>query len=444
MVYTTTFDREGDGDDAAVAATTRGFTARLLLAVLSQALLVWVCVRLTAPPPTAVLLRTRPPPGLLSHHSMRHIPAAHSRQKRPGSPGAHADARVTLKAAGDAGEEAGDFFPDFFERARMLVVGGSPAAPEPPETAIAKEAAEIPSGPEVGPMSDAEEFRLNSFAGFVATMLSAAVTFPIDTLKTRLQAGRKPLPDERSVRGLYRGMLPSMIVFCPTVSVFVGLTYWLKAQLLTIAPFAGGGSVVAGLVAGALSNLFLSFYRVPTGMMVKLIQTGVCPTARSALQRIFFTEGCWRRLFTIWVVVLFKDIPNGALRIGIYQLYQQCLGLLQGFGMAAVTQRTLSGILAGMTLGVVANPIDLVVTRAMVNVDNGGPSHDPGVPTKPHLPLQNPIQTVQRICGEIYAQNGLRGFFAGAMVRALARIPSTCIWFATFDLTKAVLLRRWY
>eukprot|EP00667_Euglena_gracilis_P008403 EG_transcript_8515 len=353
-------------------------------------------------------------------------------------------AAVGLRRDEEDDPDDGEFsLPDFFEHARATLM----RVPEPLESEIVEEVADIPSGIDTSsPITNAQEFRLNSFAGFVATMVSAAITFPIDTLKTRLQAGKNGIPRRRGVRGLYKGLIPSMLVFCPTVSVFVGLTYWLRAQLLAVELVARSPNLqwAMGLLAGALSNLLLSFYRVPTSMMIKLIQTGICPDVRSSLKQIFWTAGCWQKLFTIWVVVLFKDIPNGALRIGIYQFYQECLGFLGAFGFSSVTQRTLSGIVAGMTLGVIANPIDLVVTRAMTDVHSS--ARDPkaeGVEAEAD-PLPNPLKLVRDICSQIYGTSGLGGFFAGAMVRALARIPSTCIWFATFDIMKGVLLRRWH
>jgi len=329
--------------------------------------------------------------------------------------------------------------------------------PEPEDThegaaAAVEEVPDIGSDVDLRILTQAQEFRINSMAGFVATMVSAALTFPIDTLKTRLQAGKPGIPEKKGLRGLYKGIIPSMIVFCPTVSVFVGLSYWFKSMFMGFAVVASSAKLqlLATMVAGAMSNLLLSVYRVPTSMMVKLIQTGVCENVQAALKRIFMSEGCWRTLGTIWIVVLFKDIPNGALRMGIYHFYEECLSFLMNLGMSAVTQRTVSGIIAGMTLGLLANPIDLVVTRAMTQIHDMKGSGEysyhsvdaNGVIVMDRAPTPGAVQVVRQICGDIWSKDGVWGFFAGAWVRALSRIPSTCVWFAVFDIMKSALLNR--
>ena len=54
-----------------------------------------------------------------------------------------------------------------------------------------------------------------------------------------------------------------MIVFCPTVSVFVGLSYWFKSMFMGFAVVASSAKLqlLATMVAGAMSNLLLSVYR---------------------------------------------------------------------------------------------------------------------------------------------------------------------------------------
>jgi len=314
----------------------------------------------------------------------------------------------------------------------MVLADG--AVPPPPEQCTTTQC-----------LTSAQEFRINSLAGFIATMVSAALTFPIDTLKTRLQAGKPGIPPKGGVWSLYNGLIPSMIVFCPTVSIFVGLSYWIKDQIMGF-PFITHQHLLAGMIAGAVSNIILSMYRVPTSMMIKLIQTEVCDGWRKALDRIFFSPGAAQRLVTIWIVVLFKDIPNGALRMGIYQFYEECVGWMEVMGMSVVNQRIFSGVAAGMTLGLIANPIDLVVTRAMTSIHDmkSGEYHFKNVQPNGVLVFEkdkppSAVGVVSSICRKIYRESGIRGFFAGAMVRSLARIPSTCIWFAVFDFMKIIL-----
>lgn len=51
--------------------------------------------------------------------------------------------------------------------------------------------------------------------------------------------------------------------------------------------------------------------RVPSDMMVKLLQTDVCRTVPQAVHRIFCSPGALRILFTVWTIILVKAIPAG-------------------------------------------------------------------------------------------------------------------------------------
>ena len=62
------------------------------------------------------------------------------------------------------------------------------------------------------------------------------------------------------------GLIPSMIVFCPTVSIFVGLSYWIKDQIMGF-PLIAHQHLLAGMIAGAVSNLILSMYRYAQGVV---------------------------------------------------------------------------------------------------------------------------------------------------------------------------------
>eukprot|EP00667_Euglena_gracilis_P007417 EG_transcript_7491 len=289
-------------------------------------------------------------------------------------------------------------------------------------------------------LSEQQELLVNFLAGFVACSVSVSLTYPMDTLKTRLQA-KGYQPGKTRFRDLYRGLVPALLTSCPSASLFIALSYLVKRLLLAVPLLAASGPVATSLVSGAICNALLSLYRVPSDMMVKLLQTDVCRTVPQAVHRIFCSPGALRILFTVWTIILVKAIPTGALKIAVYEAYDLLFSApFAAWGMSKFAKSMFCGACSGVTTGLLTTPIDVVMTRIMTEVHDNPALRDPAQ-APPGRPALNGLALVRQTSAEVYAEHGIGGFFTGALLRASYYAPSSCSFFAVFETLKVVLTR---
>lgn len=287
---------------------------------------------------------------------------------------------------------------------------------------------------------------VNLIAGLLACCVSATLTYPVDTIKTRLQA--KAYKDKgRGWLDLYKGLVPSLFSVCPSASLFVAMSFGLKRFLLGLSFMDPAWTVLASLISGAVCNAVLSLYRVPSDMMVKMIQTDVCATVPQAMARIFRSPGAMKVLFAVWTITLFKTIPYGALKIGVYEVYEILLGsALARWGFSKFLKSMVCGACAGVTTGLLTTPIDVIMTRLLTQAHDMTASAAarlrPDGTTDPQEPVPiNSYSLLVRICSEIYEERGIRGFFVGAFYRACYYAPSSCSFFAVFETLRVVFTK---
>uniref|UniRef100_A0A7S4GAT8 ADP,ATP carrier protein n=1 Tax=Eutreptiella gymnastica TaxID=73025 RepID=A0A7S4GAT8_9EUGL len=285
-------------------------------------------------------------------------------------------------------------------------------------------------------LSEQQELLVNFFAGFIACSVSVTLTYPVDTIKTRLQA-KDFKPTDKGICDLYKGLLPSLATICPSASLFVAMSFYLKRMVLALPFIDDSWSVFASVLSGAFCNAILSLYRVPSDMMIKLIQTDVCKTVPQAMQRIFCSRGAFEILFAVWSIILVKAIPYGALKLGVYEAYEILLGsALASWGLSKFAKSMICGACSGVTTGLITTPVDVVMTRLMTQVHDIA-NFENKDPDAPPVPL-NGYSLLKEICTEIYEEKGIRGFFIGALFRASYYAPSSCSFFAVFETLRVV------
>ncbi|XP_064983192.1 S-adenosylmethionine carrier 1, chloroplastic/mitochondrial-like isoform X2 [Musa acuminata AAA Group] len=226
-------------------------------------------------------------------------------------------------------------------------------------------------------------------AGATAGVVVETVLYPIDTIKTRLQAGCswcKQNPLER-------------------------LVLWI-----------GWKSCRSVATAGAVGGVAASLIRVPTEVVKQRMQTGQFTSAPNAVRLIVAKEGI-RGLYAGYSSFLLRDLPFDAIQFCIYEQ------LRIGYKIAA--QRELSdpenaiiGAFAGALTGAITTPLDVLKTRLMVQ---GSANQYKGV-----------ISCAQTILKE----EGPAAFFKGIGPRVLWIGIGGSIFFGVLERSKLVLSQR--
>ncbi|CAL9130066.1 unnamed protein product [Musa textilis] len=197
-------------------------------------------------------------------------------------------------------------------------------------------------------------------AGATAGVVVETVLYPIDTIKTRLQAARGG--SKIHWKGLYSGLAGNLAGVLPASAIFVGIYEPTKQKLLKV--FPKNLSAFAPLAAGAIGGVAASLIRVPTEVVKQRMQTGQFTSAPNAVRLIVAKEGI-RGLYAGYSSFLLRDLPFDAIQFCIYEQ------LRIGYKIAA--QRELSdpenaiiGACAGALTAAVTTPLDVLKTRLMV------------------------------------------------------------------------------
>ncbi|XP_027365009.1 S-adenosylmethionine carrier 1, chloroplastic/mitochondrial isoform X4 [Abrus precatorius] len=225
-------------------------------------------------------------------------------------------------------------------------------------------------------------------AGGTAGVVVETALYPIDTIKTRLQAARGG--EKLILKGLYSGLAGNLAGVLPASALFVGVYEPIKQKLLRI--FPESLSAFAHLTAGAIGGIAASLIRVPTEVIKQRMQTGQFTSASGAVRFIASNEG-------------FK---------GFYAARRNLND----------PENAIIGAFAGALTGAITTPLDVIKTRLMVQ---GSANQYKGI--------VNCVQTIIK-------DEGPGAFLKGIGPRVLWIGIGGSIFFGVLESTKRFLAER--
>ncbi|XP_058111343.1 S-adenosylmethionine carrier 1, chloroplastic/mitochondrial isoform X2 [Magnolia sinica] len=151
-------------------------------------------------------------------------------------------------------------------------------------------------------------------AGGAAGVVVETALYPIDTIKTRLQAARGG--GQILWKGLYSGLAGNLAGVLPASAIFIGVYEPTKQKLLKI--FPENLSAFAHLTAGAIGGAASSLVRVPTEVVKQRMQTGQFASAPNAVRLIIADQG-FKGLYAGYKSFLLRDLPFDAIQFCIYE-----------------------------------------------------------------------------------------------------------------------------
>ncbi|XP_065848316.1 S-adenosylmethionine carrier 1, chloroplastic/mitochondrial-like isoform X2 [Euphorbia lathyris] len=255
-------------------------------------------------------------------------------------------------------------------------------------------------------------------AGGTAGVVAEAALYPIDTIKTRLQAAHGG--GKIMLKGLYSGLGGNLAGSLPASAIFVGVYEPLKQKLLKTLP--ENLSAVAHLTAGVVGGAISSIIRVPTEVVKQRLQTGQFASTSNAVRLIVAKDG-FRGLYAGYGSFLLRDLPFDAVQFCIYEQ------LMMGYKIAA--QRDLKGpeialvgAFAGAITGAMTTPLDVVKTRLMVQ----GSGHQ-------YRGIFDCLKTISK-------EEGFHALLKGIGPRVVWIGIGGSIFFGVLEKTKQVLAQR--
>jgi solute carrier family 25 (mitochondrial S-adenosylmethionine transporter), member 26 len=216
----------------------------------------------------------------------------------------------------------------------------------------------------------------NLLAGGAAGCAVEAALYPIDTIKTRLQAavggqGWGALIKSGGGKALYAGVWGNLAGVLPSSALFMAVYEPVKQAVYARRDLSKDeaefwGPVVAGMAAGLAASLT----RVPTEVVKQRLQTGEFRGALGALRHIAAKEGVRRGLYAGYGAFLLRDLPFDAIEFVAYERLKVASRAALGRDPNA-GEVSLIGAAAGGITGVVTTPLDVLKTRLMTQGASG-------------------------------------------------------------------------
>lgn len=260
------------------------------------------------------------------------------------------------------------------------------------------------------------------FSGAAAGTAVDISLFPLDTLKTRLQAPQGFVA-AGGFRGVYSGLGAAVIGSAPNAALFF-VTYDTCKHLLTLTapphlhPLAHSCSAAFGEIVACL-------IRVPVEIVKQRAQAST-DTPREILKAIFHREG-YRGLYRGYTSTVLREIPFSFIQFPIWEGLKARVALHKRRPVqpheSALCGAVAGGISAGLT-----TPLDVAKTRIMLAKSGS-------------VEARGYISETIKI---VYKEKGFPGLFAGLAPRVTWISIGGCVFFGVYEYVADVLRTSYF
>ncbi|CAK7198429.1 S-adenosylmethionine transporter [Sporothrix eucalyptigena] len=242
-------------------------------------------------------------------------------------------------------------------------------------------------------------------AGAVAGTSVDLSLFPLDTLKTRLQAGPGQFWASGGFSGIYRGVGSAVVGSAPGASLFFVTYEGVKHAL------DRPNSASAHMLAASLGEIAACAVRVPTEVVKQRAQAGHYASSAQALGAILRGPSVFRNLYRGWGATVMREVPFTVVQFPLWEAMKEWRrrqkASAASAGKAAMTEKAevsafesaAFGSLAGGIAAAATTPLDVLKTRIMLSKAE----------RQPLVPLVR----------SILAEQGPSAFFAGLGPRVM-------------------------
>ena len=214
--------------------------------------------------------------------------------------------------------------------------------------------------------SSRDAFRVGALSGCAASFSVQTCMFPLNTIKTRLQA-RAPEVSLKTLRrtlfrGLYSGFFVDTLGSVPGTGVFMATYEALKSA-----------GVVPPAVAAAVAGVAGSLLVAPADAIKQRLQVDASKSLRGELAVIAKSKSPIRSLFVGYPQFLARDLPFDTVQVTTFEVLKRWHATVVEPERAARTPRELAmlGAAAGAFTGMVTTPLDVARTAEVCAVAAG-------------------------------------------------------------------------
>ncbi|KAL0261120.1 S-adenosylmethionine transporter [Diplodia seriata] len=233
---------------------------------------------------------------------------------------------------------------------------------------------------------------------FVRSLLAGAVAgttvdlslFPLDTLKTRLQASEGFIASG-GFRGIYRGIGSAVVGSAPGAALFF-VTYDSVKRALSnrnraLSQYTADGTKItppataqsswseplSHMAAASLGEVAACAVRVPTEVVKQRAQASQHPSSAAALQHILAQRHAhglahvWRELYRGWAITIMREVPFTVIQFPLWEGMKEWSRRTNGKDSVSAFEGAAFGSVAGAVAAGVTTPLDVLKTRLMLS-----------------------------------------------------------------------------
>ncbi|GLB38762.1 putative mitochondrial carrier (TC 2.A.29) family protein [Lyophyllum shimeji] len=239
-------------------------------------------------------------------------------------------------------------------------------------------------------------------AGGAAGTAVDLLFFPIDTIKTRLQAAQG-FTRAGGFSGIYKGVGSVVVGSAPGAAVFFSTYETMKK----VSPLPSHLQPVNHMLSASIAEVAACLIRVPTEVIKTRTQTmtygALGKSSLAAARQVLANDG-WRGFYRGFRSTVMREIPFTSLQFPLYELLKAQLSRKLQRKPLYAHEAAICGSIAGGTAAALTTPLDVLKTRVMLDLRD---------PTKEKLPsLRSRLRS-------IYVNEGVRALFAGVVPRTL-------------------------
>ncbi|KAG0463651.1 hypothetical protein HPP92_019720 [Vanilla planifolia] len=263
----------------------------------------------------------------------------------------------------------------------------------------------------------------SALAGGLASALSTSIMYPIDTMKTRVQASALSSPKLTSklsqigIRGLYRGSIPAVLGQFSSHGLRTGIFEASKLILINVAPTLPDIQVQS--TASFCSTFLGTAVRIPCEVLKQRLQAGLFDNVGEAIVGTLQQDGL-RGFFRGTGATLCREVPFYVAGMSLYAEAKKAAQTLLKRELEP-WETVAVGALSGGLAAVVTNPFDVMKTRMMT------------------APQGQPV-SMQMVALSVLQQEGPLGFFKGALPRFFWIAPLGAMNFAGYEIAKKAMV----
>lgn len=266
-------------------------------------------------------------------------------------------------------------------------------------------------------------FLAGSLSGTCSTLLFQ----PLDLVKTRVQqhsgASRVSLVrvitnvvSQESLRGLWRGVMPSMVKTVPGVGLYFSSMHYMKTTFCE-----GRPSHLQSIMIGCSARTMAAGIMIPFTVIKTRFESPNFNynSTVQAMRAIIRTEGV-RGLTLGLGPTLVRDVPFSGLYLMFYEHLKNITPQDVKMNHSSYVHFA-CGITAGFLASLVTQPADVIKTKLQLSPDT---------------------KSVVTVIGQVYRQQGLMGFTSGLVPRSLRRtLMAALAWTVYEKMIKSIGLK---